>query len=150
MRTYHQWFSNYSYTQPSYVPEFQAGWFSAWGDIFYDEVRVPLESCDLLWFPAHILTLSQCASLHDPAFADVYYKNNIGQRITMQSLYMAYGGTNWGHCTYRRELISVQTLIDLPSCGTRRLHELRLQLSAPRNSPAVEYALPDQAGEHVL
>jgi len=34
---------------------------------------------------------------HDPAFADVYYKNNIAQRTTLLSLYMAWGGTNWGH-----------------------------------------------------
>jgi hypothetical protein len=27
----------------------------------------------------------------------VYYKNNIGQRTTLQNLYMAWGGTNWGH-----------------------------------------------------
>jgi hypothetical protein len=75
VRNYHQWFSNYSYTQPSFLPEFRAGWFEPWGGTFYD----------------------QCASEHDPAFADVYYKNNIGQRVTMLSLYMAYGGTNPGH-----------------------------------------------------
>ena len=75
VRNYHTWFSNYSYTQPSFLPEFQAGWFGPWGGAFYD----------------------QCAAEHEPAFADVYYKNNIGQRVTMMSLYMAYGGTNWGH-----------------------------------------------------
>ncbi|KAL1880615.1 hypothetical protein Daus18300_001226 [Diaporthe australafricana] len=25
------------------------------------------------------------------------YKNNIGQRVTLQNFYMTYGGTNWGH-----------------------------------------------------
>lgn len=25
------------------------------------------------------------------------YKNNIANRVTMQSFYMTYGGTNWGH-----------------------------------------------------
>lgn len=25
------------------------------------------------------------------------YKNNIAEKVTMQSFYMAYGGTNWGH-----------------------------------------------------
>jgi Beta-galactosidase, domain 2/Beta-galactosidase jelly roll domain/Beta-galactosidase, domain 3/Glycosyl hydrolases family 35 len=39
----------------------------------------------------------QCVGEQDPAFADVYYKNNIAQRVTMLSLYMAYGGTSWGH-----------------------------------------------------
>ena len=76
VRNYYQWFSNYSYTQPSYFPEFQGGWFAPWGGSFYDD----------------------CESEHDPAFADVYYKNNIGQRTTLLNLYMAFGGTNWGHC----------------------------------------------------
>lgn len=39
----------------------------------------------------------QCLEEHDPAFADVYYKNNIGQHVTLMSLYMAFGGTNWGN-----------------------------------------------------
>jgi hypothetical protein len=39
VRSYFQWFSNYSYTQPSYLPEFQGGWFSGWGTTFYDKVR---------------------------------------------------------------------------------------------------------------
>lgn len=39
VRTYFQWFQNYSFTQPEYVPEFEGGWFSAWGSsTFYDEV----------------------------------------------------------------------------------------------------------------
>lgn len=43
-------FQNYSYTQPEYMPEFQGGWFSAWGSgSFYDT----------------------CTSEHDPAFPDV-------------------------------------------------------------------------------
>ncbi|KAK8026573.1 (Trans)glycosidase [Apiospora marii] len=75
VRTYHQWFQNYSFTQPEYLPEFEGGWFSNWGsETFYDE----------------------CTTEHDPAFADVYYKNNIGQRVTLHNIYMAYGGTNWG------------------------------------------------------
>jgi beta-galactosidase GanA len=75
VRNYHEWFKNYSYTQPSFIPEFQAGWFQPHGGSFYD----------------------QCATELDPAFVDVYYKNNIGQRVTMMALYMAYGGTSWGH-----------------------------------------------------
>ncbi|KAK0124585.1 hypothetical protein ONS95_009534 [Cadophora gregata] len=75
VRNYYQWFQNYSYTQPEYLAEFEAGYFTPWGGSFYDD----------------------CAAEHDPVFADVYYKNNIGQRITLLSLYMAWGGTNWGH-----------------------------------------------------
>lgn len=72
---YYQWFQNYSHTQPEFFPEFESGYFQPWGGYFYDT----------------------CLAEHDPAFADVYYKNNIGQRVTMQSLYMAWGGTNWGN-----------------------------------------------------
>lgn len=78
VRNYYQWFQNYSYTQPEYLAEFEAGYFTPWGGSFYDD----------------------CAAEHDPAFADVYYKNNIAQRTTLLSLYMAWGGTNWGHCKY--------------------------------------------------
>ncbi|KAJ5157524.1 beta-galactosidase C [Penicillium canariense] len=75
VRTYYQWFQNYSVTQPEFLPEFEAGWFQPWGGYFYDT----------------------CAAEHSPEFADVYYKNNIGSRITLQSLYMVFGGTSWGH-----------------------------------------------------
>jgi beta-galactosidase len=76
VRTYAQWFSNYSYTQPSYLPEFEGGWFSAWGSgSFYDT----------------------CSTELSPEFADVYYKNNVGSRVTLQNLYMVFGGTSWGH-----------------------------------------------------
>lgn len=53
VRNYYQWFSNYSFTQPNYFPEFEGGYFTPWGGSFYDD----------------------CQSEHDPAFADVYYKN---------------------------------------------------------------------------
>ncbi|RAK90054.1 family 35 glycosyl hydrolase [Aspergillus costaricaensis CBS 115574] len=38
-----------------------------------------------------------CRSEHSTTFVDIYYKNNIGQRVTLQSIYEGYGGTNWGH-----------------------------------------------------
>lgn len=75
IRTYYQWFQNYSYTQPEYLPEFEGGYFTPWGGVFYDD----------------------CSPILQPEYADVFYKNNIGSRVTMQSLYMTYGGTNWGH-----------------------------------------------------
>ncbi|KKY18309.1 putative beta-galactosidase precursor [Diplodia seriata] len=75
LRTYYQWFQNYSFTQPEYTPEFKAGWFQPWGGAFFDD----------------------CVSEHDTAYPDVFYKNNIAQRMTLQNMYMAYGGTNWGH-----------------------------------------------------
>ena len=75
VRTYYQWFQNYSFTQPEYLPEFEGGWFQPWGGSFYDS----------------------CAAEQSPEFADVYYKNDIGSRVTLQNIYMTFGGTNWGH-----------------------------------------------------
>ncbi|KAJ5130133.1 CAZyme family GH35 [Penicillium bovifimosum] len=74
VRTYYQWFQNYSSSQPEYLPEFEGGWFSPWGGTFYD----------------------QCSSELSPEFADVYYKNNIGSRVTLQNIYMVMGATSWG------------------------------------------------------
>jgi beta-galactosidase len=50
VRTYYQWFSNYSFTQPSYLAEFEGGWFSGWGSPFYDEVNKNL--IYVLWYPS--------------------------------------------------------------------------------------------------
>ncbi|KAE8152120.1 putative beta-galactosidase [Aspergillus avenaceus] len=75
VRTYYQWFRDYSPTQPEYLPEFEGGWFQPWGGAFYDT----------------------CAAELSPEFADVYYKNNVGSRVTLQNIYMVFGGTNWGH-----------------------------------------------------
>lgn len=74
-RDYYQWFQNYSFTQPGYMAEFEGGWFTPWGGSFYDD----------------------CESELSPEFADVYYKNNVGSRVTLQNIYMTFGGTNWGH-----------------------------------------------------
>ncbi|EMC99411.1 glycoside hydrolase family 35 protein [Baudoinia panamericana UAMH 10762] len=57
VRNYYQWFQNYSYTQPEFLPEFEAGNLLGWGTYFYD----------------------QCLAEHDPAFdADGKYIPQIG------------------------------------------------------------------------
>ncbi|KAJ5639594.1 uncharacterized protein N7484_007456 [Penicillium longicatenatum] len=76
VRTYHQWFMNYSWTGPVYLAEFEGGRTLPWG--------APQNYDD-------------CRNEHSTNFADIYYKNNIGQRVTLQSIYEGYGGTNWGH-----------------------------------------------------
>ena len=40
VRTYYQWFQNYSFTQPEYLAEFEGGIDLSWGaPTFYDQVR---------------------------------------------------------------------------------------------------------------
>lgn len=58
VRTYYQWFQNYSYTQPEYLPEFEGGWFSAWGsDTFYDDVGFLMKS------NTHYVLADTCSAL---------------------------------------------------------------------------------------
>ncbi|KAH0338386.1 glycoside hydrolase family 35 protein, partial [Aureobasidium melanogenum] len=102
VRNYYQWFQNYSYTRPEFWPEFEAGYFTSWHGVFYDS----------------------CLAEHDPAFADVYYKNNIGQRGTLMSLYMTMGGTNWGNLAAP----VVYTSYDY-SAPMRETRELQLKMS---------------------
>ncbi|KAF5379413.1 hypothetical protein D9615_006539 [Tricholomella constricta] len=40
---------------------------------------------------------SECYKLINEQFANVYYKNNYASGVSLQNLYMTYGGTNWGN-----------------------------------------------------
>lgn len=70
---YHDHLQQVSPTQPEFLPEFQGGSYNPWGG--------PEGGC-----PDDI----------GSDFANLFYRDNIGQRITALSLYMIYGGTNWG------------------------------------------------------
>ncbi|KAF2727081.1 hypothetical protein EJ04DRAFT_582284 [Polyplosphaeria fusca] len=70
---YYDHFAETSPTQPSFFPEFQGGSYNPWGG--------PEGGC-----PGDI----------GADFANLFYRNLISQRVTAISLYMMYGGTNWG------------------------------------------------------
>ncbi|KAH3983926.1 beta-galactosidase [Parastagonospora nodorum] len=70
---YYDHFVEVAPTQPSFFPEFQGGSYNPWGG--------PEGGC-----PADI----------GADFANLFYRNLIAQRVTAVSLYMMYGGTNWG------------------------------------------------------
>lgn len=70
---YYDHFEEVSPTQPSFFPEFQGGSYNPWGG--------PEGGC-----PTDI----------GADFANLFYRNLISQRVTAVSLYMMYGGTNWG------------------------------------------------------
>jgi hypothetical protein len=70
---YYDHFQEMSPSQPSFMPEFQGGSYNPWGG--------PEGGC-----PNDI----------GADFANLFYRDNIGQRITAISLYMMYGGTSWG------------------------------------------------------
>ncbi|KAK8208014.1 hypothetical protein M8818_004052 [Zalaria obscura] len=60
-------------TQPSFFAEFQGGAYNPWNG------------------PA-----GGCVSNTGPSWVNVFYRHNIGQKVTAQNIYMVFGGTNWG------------------------------------------------------
>lgn len=70
---YYDYFQTTQPKMPSFMPEFQGGSYNPWGG--------PEGGC-----PDNI----------GPDFANLFYRWNVGQRVTAMSLYMLYGGTNWG------------------------------------------------------
>ena len=73
MVDYYDYFLETQPTMPSFMAEFQGGSYNPWGG-----------------------PEGGCPQNTGPDFANIYYRWNIGQRITAVSLYMLYGGTNWG------------------------------------------------------
>jgi hypothetical protein len=71
---YFTYFTVQSPSQPNFMPEFQGGSYNPWGG--------PQGGC-----PTDI----------GVDFANLFYRNLIYQRVTAISLYMLFGGTNWGH-----------------------------------------------------
>ncbi|KAJ0106756.1 hypothetical protein J7T55_001280 [Diaporthe amygdali] len=70
---YYDYFQDFSPTQPNFMPEFQGGSYNPWGG--------PEGGC-----PSDI----------GVDFANLFYRNLIFQRVSAISLYMLFGGTNWG------------------------------------------------------
>ena len=70
---YYTYFTKQSSTQPNFMPEYQGGSYNPWGG--------PEGGC-----PGDI----------GADFANMFYRNLIYQRVTAISLYMMFGGTNWG------------------------------------------------------
>lgn len=70
---YDDYFAAFSPTMPNFMPEFQGGSYNPWGG--------PEGGC-----PADL----------GVDFANMFYRNLIAQRVSAVSLYMLFGGTNWG------------------------------------------------------
>ncbi|KAG8783246.1 hypothetical protein FRC12_019925 [Ceratobasidium sp. 428] len=73
--TYHQ---NVNPAEPLYLAEFQGGAIDFWKGPGF----------------------GSCYDLVNEQFANVFYKNNYAAGAYLQSLYMTYGGTNWGNLAY--------------------------------------------------
>ncbi|KAH9891918.1 glycoside hydrolase superfamily [Cubamyces lactineus] len=75
---FHEYHLETAPERPFFLPEFQGGSNDYWGGPGYD----------------------RCRERIGPDFEDVYYKNNWASNAKMQSVYMFYGGTNWGGIAY--------------------------------------------------
>ncbi|KAH7318896.1 glycoside hydrolase superfamily [Rhizoctonia solani] len=75
MDAYHQ---NVNPAEPLYLAEYQGGSIDFWKGSGFDA----------------------CYDLVNEQFANVFYKNNYASGAYLQSLYMTYGGTNWGNLAY--------------------------------------------------
>ncbi|KAH7100287.1 glycoside hydrolase superfamily [Auriculariales sp. MPI-PUGE-AT-0066] len=73
VQDYYSHFALISPTQPSFLPEFQGGSYNPWGG-----------------------PQGGCRESNGPDFVSMFYRDNISQRITLHSVYMLFGGTNWG------------------------------------------------------
>lgn len=92
---YYTHFQEVSPTQPSFLMEFQGGSYNPWDG------------------PA-----GGCAENMGPTWVNVFYRNNLAQKVSAVNIYMLYGGTNWGN-------------IGIPEVGTSYdysapIHESRL------------------------
>ncbi|KAJ8101436.1 glycoside hydrolase superfamily [Lipomyces tetrasporus] len=74
LTNYRQYLARVAAETPNFAPEFQGGAYDLWGGTGYDS----------------------CMEMTGPEYVNVFYKNNVAQKFTMMSHYMAYGGTNWG------------------------------------------------------
>lgn len=72
---YHLIHKAQSPSTPFSLLEFQGGAFDPWGGPGFEN----------------------CTSLLNEEFERVFYKNNLAARVTIQNIYMIYGGTNWGN-----------------------------------------------------
>ncbi|XHG07467.1 hypothetical protein AWENTII_010610 [Aspergillus wentii] len=70
---YYDYFQEVQPTTPSFMPEFQGGSYNPWAG-----------------------PEGGCSENTGADFANLFYRWNIGQHVTAMSLYMLYGGTNWG------------------------------------------------------
>ncbi|GAB1217937.1 hypothetical protein ATERTT37_007180 [Aspergillus terreus] len=70
---YYDYFQEVQPTMPGFMPEFQGGSYNPWAG-----------------------PEGGCPGDTGVDFANLFYRWNIAQRVTAMSLYMLYGGTNWG------------------------------------------------------
>ncbi|CAK7244442.1 MAG: hypothetical protein STHCBS139747_005981 [Sporothrix thermara] len=102
---------------PFAIPEFQGGTGTSWGGVSQD----------------------QCAALVGPEALRVFYKNNYSFGVKLLSIYMTYGGTNWGNLGYQGGDSSYDygaSINEFRQVWREKYSEQKLQAQFLRVSPA--------------
>lgn len=108
---------------PYSLVEFQGGSFDPWGGWGFE----------------------QCSALVNHEFERVFYKNNYAAGVTIQNLYMIFGGTNWGNLGHPGGYTSYDygSVIKEDRTVTREKYsELKLQATFIQSSPGYLTAIP--------
>ncbi|OAL51706.1 putative beta-galactosidase [Pyrenochaeta sp. DS3sAY3a] len=74
---YYDHFQSVSWTQPSFLMEFQGGSYNPWNG--------PTGGC-----------IENMAA----PWVNLFFRHNLAQKVSAVNIYMAYGGTNWGNIGY--------------------------------------------------
>ncbi|KAI0738818.1 glycoside hydrolase superfamily [Daedaleopsis nitida] len=94
---FHEYHTTNDPTRPFYMPEFQ-------GEDVSLIIQVHRRSPDTSTGGSHDYWggpgYDVCRARLGPDFEDVFYKNNWASNVKMHSVYMFYGGTNWGGINY--------------------------------------------------
>ncbi|GAB7366896.1 hypothetical protein MBLNU230_g1257t1 [Neophaeotheca triangularis] len=80
------YYTNFQETAPSHpqiLGEFQGGSYNPWGG-----------------------PEGGCRGNTGPEWANVYYRHNVGNRVTATNIYMLFGGTNWGGLPFPQAITS--------------------------------------------
>ncbi|KAG7096629.1 hypothetical protein E1B28_004046 [Marasmius oreades] len=91
---------------------------------------------------------ANCAILTGPDFERVFYKNQFAMSTTVWSIYMLYGGTNWGGIAFPGSYTSYDYGASIAEDRTLRekYYEIKLQANFGRVSPAYLTTRPQNIG----
>jgi hypothetical protein len=120
------WYATHMEQSPSTpysIPEFQGGSFDPWGGWGFE----------------------QCAQLINQEQVRVFYKNNYAAGVTIFSLYMIFGGTNWGNLGHAGGYTSYDYAAAIKEDRTvirEKYSELKLEAHFMKASPGFLTATP--------
>ncbi|OTA99094.1 glycoside hydrolase family 35 protein [Hypoxylon sp. CI-4A] len=111
---------------PYSLVEFQGGSFDPWGGWGFE----------------------QCSALVNHEFERVFYKNNYAAGVTINNLYMIYGGTNWGNLGHPGGYTSYDygsVISEDRTIAREKYSELKLQATFLQSSPGYLVATPGES-----